>query len=197
MKHSPNYRSLAGLAAIVITSTACAGAVQTAESQEDNAMDVQSADMVVVNGTIWTGVAGAADAQAVAVRDGRIVAVGTDAAVRPLVGSGTRVVDAHGGMVVPGFIDTHVHFIDGGFPPRLRAAARRCTPQEFVARIRVRPHGAQRHVDPGGDWDHTNWGGELPTRNGSTPSRRTTRSGSTAWTATWRWPTRPHSRPPA
>jgi predicted amidohydrolase YtcJ len=118
-----------------------------------------------VNGVVWTGVAGAADAQAVAVRDGRIVAVGSDADVQALVGSETRVVDAHGGMVVPGFIDAHVHFVDGGFrlaSVQLRDAA---TPQEFVARIRdfaaTVPAGTWIL---GGDWDHTLWGGELPTR---------------------------------
>jgi predicted amidohydrolase YtcJ len=118
-----------------------------------------------VNGVVWTGEADAADAQAVAVRDGRIVAVGSDAEVRALVGSETRVVDAHGGMVVPGFIDAHVHFVDGGFrlaSVQLRDAA---SPQEFVARIRdfaaTVPAGTWIL---GGDWDHTLWGGELPTR---------------------------------
>jgi predicted amidohydrolase YtcJ len=125
----------------------------------------QAADLVVVNGVVWTGEAGAADAQAVAVRDGRIVAVGSDAAVRALVGSTTRVIDAHGGMIVPGFIDAHVHFVEGGFrlaSVQLRDAA---SPQEFVARIRdfaaTVPAGTWIL---GGDWDHTLWGGELPTR---------------------------------
>jgi predicted amidohydrolase YtcJ len=125
----------------------------------------QPADLVVVNAVVWTGERDAADAQAIAVRDGRIAAVGTDAAIRALVGPSTRVIDAAGGMVVPGFIDAHVHFIDGGFrlaSVQLRDAA---TPEEFIARIRdfarTVPEGTWIL---GGDWDHTLWGGELPTR---------------------------------
>jgi predicted amidohydrolase YtcJ len=125
----------------------------------------QPADLVVVNAIVWTGVRDAADAQAIAVLDGRIAAVGTDAAIRAFVGPSTRVIDAAGGMLVPGFIDAHVHFIDGGFrlaSVQLRDAA---TPQEFVARIRdfarTVPEGTWIL---GGDWDHTLWGGELPTR---------------------------------
>jgi predicted amidohydrolase YtcJ len=124
-----------------------------------------AADLVVVGGTVWTGVDGAPDARAVAVRDGRIVAVGSEAEVRRLVGAETRVVDAAGGMVVPGFIDSHVHFVDGGFrlsQVQLRGAR---TPAEFAARIRdyARTVPAGTWIT-GGDWDHSLWGGELPRR---------------------------------
>jgi predicted amidohydrolase YtcJ len=53
-------------------------------------------------------------ASALAVRDGRIVAVGPDALVRPLIGSSTRVIDLRGRTVTPGFQDAHVHPIHGG-----------------------------------------------------------------------------------
>jgi predicted amidohydrolase YtcJ len=66
-------------------------------------------------------------------------------------------------MVVPGFIDSHVHFIDGGFglsSVQLRDAK---TPAEFIARIKAFaatvPPGAWI---TGGNWDHEQWGGELP-----------------------------------
>ncbi len=120
---------------------------------------------LVITGTIWTGAPGAAPAEAVAVRGDRIVAIGPAAEIRALVGPGTRVIDAGDGLVVPGFIDTHVHFIDGGFrlaSVQLRDAA---TPEEFIARIaafaRTVPAGTWI---TGGDWDHQNWGGELPRR---------------------------------
>ncbi|HEX8317866.1 amidohydrolase [Longimicrobium sp.] len=124
-----------------------------------------AADLVVVGGTVWTGVDGAPDARAVAVRDGRIVAVGSEAEVRRLAGPETRVVDAAGSMVVPGFIDAHVHFVDGGFrlsQVQLRDAR---TPAEFAARIRdyARTVPAGTWIT-GGDWDHSLWGGELPRR---------------------------------
>jgi predicted amidohydrolase YtcJ len=126
---------------------------------------IAPADLVILNGTVWTGVEGAADAEAVAIRDGRIAAVGAVVDVRRHIGTGTRVIDAAGGMVVPGFIDSHVHFITGGFrlaSVQLRDAA---TKQEFVSRIRdYAATVAPGTWIEGGDWDHTLWGGELPTR---------------------------------
>ncbi|HEV2147264.1 MAG TPA: amidohydrolase [Longimicrobiaceae bacterium] len=124
-----------------------------------------AAELVVLGARAWTGDPARPDAEAVAVRGDRILAVGTDAEVRRLVGPATRVIDARGGMLVPGFIDAHVHFVTGGFrlaSVQLRDAA---TPTEFVARIR----DFARTVPPGtwitgGDWDHERWGGELPSR---------------------------------
>jgi len=120
---------------------------------------------IVITGTVWTGVRGAPLAEGVAIRGDRIIAVGSADDVRALAGANTRVIDARDGLVVPGFIDTHVHFIDGGFrlaSVQLRDAK---TPQEFIARIaafaRTVPAGTWI---TGGDWDHQNWGGELPTR---------------------------------
>ncbi|HEU4356501.1 MAG TPA: amidohydrolase family protein, partial [Actinomycetota bacterium] len=68
-----------------------------------------SADLVLVNGAVYTVDAARRWARAVAVKDGRIAAVGTDDDVRELVGSGTEVVDLRGRMVLPGFQDAHVH----------------------------------------------------------------------------------------
>ncbi|HET7460251.1 MAG TPA: amidohydrolase [Longimicrobium sp.] len=123
----------------------------------------ECADIVVVNAKVWTGVRGAPDAQGVAARDGRIVAVGSNQEVNRTVGPRTRVVDAGGKMVVPGFIDSHVHFITGGAAlasVQLRDAR---TPAEFTRRIR----DYARTLPPGawiteGNWDHSLWGGELP-----------------------------------
>src|SRR5688572_5793654 len=121
--------------------------------------------LAVVNARVWTGDERRPWADAVAVSGERIAAVGSSAEIRKLATAETRIVDAGGGMVVPGFIDTHVHFVDGGrrlASVQLRDAR---TPEEFTARIKAfvadRPRGTWI---VGGDWDHEQWGGELPSR---------------------------------
>lgn len=124
-----------------------------------------AADLVFRGGTVWTGVPDGPRAQALAVRDGRILVVGSDADVEEVTGPETRVVELGGRALLPGFIDAHTHFIDGGFKLAgvdLRDAA---TPEEFARRIGVYaatvPAGTWI---TGGDWDHELWGGELPRR---------------------------------
>jgi predicted amidohydrolase YtcJ len=68
-----------------------------------------SADLAFVNGAVSTMDAARRRGHAVAVKDGRIAAVGTDDDVRNLIGSGTDVIDLSGRMLVPGFQDAHVH----------------------------------------------------------------------------------------
>lgn len=71
------------------------------------------ADLVILNGRVLTMDEGHPRAEAVAVRNGDILAVGTTAEIRALAGPGTRVVDAGGNTVLPGFIDSHVHLFQG------------------------------------------------------------------------------------
>ena len=68
----------------------------------------------VVRGRIWTGDAEQPWAEAVAVRDDEVVAVGSRDEVARLIGDDTKVIDAGDGLVVPGLIDSHIHLIDGG-----------------------------------------------------------------------------------
>ena len=67
------------------------------------------ADLVVLDGKVLTVDAGSRVAEAVAIRDGVFVLVGTSAQARALVGPRTRVIDARGKTVIPGLIDSHVH----------------------------------------------------------------------------------------
>lgn len=71
------------------------------------------ADLVLVDANVVTGV-DEGRAQAIAVRDGAIVAVGSNRVARRHVGPDTRVVSLAGAMIVPGFVDAHVHPVTGG-----------------------------------------------------------------------------------
>lgn len=73
-----------------------------------------AADLVVVNGKIFVADSGGTIVHAIAVRDGKIVAAGSNVEVRALMGSGTRYIDAGGKLVTPGFNDAHIHIPAGG-----------------------------------------------------------------------------------
>jgi predicted amidohydrolase YtcJ len=77
-------------------------------------LGARPADLVFVNGAVYTVDAARRWARAVAIRDGGIVAVGTDDRVRELVGARTQVIDLRGRMLLPGFQDAHVHPPSGG-----------------------------------------------------------------------------------
>lgn len=121
--------------------------------------------LAIINARVWTGDSSRPTAEAVAVAGDRITAVGTTAEIRQMAGT-AEVIDAGGQFLVPGFNDTHVHFLDGGFrlaSVQLRDAATR---EVFVSRIaefaKTVPKGTWI---TGGDWDHQLWGGELPRRD--------------------------------
>jgi predicted amidohydrolase YtcJ len=122
--------------------------------------------LAIINARVWTGDPRQPWAEAVAVRGERLAAVGSSEEVKQHAGADTRVIDAQGSMLVPGFNDSHLHFLDAGFrlaSVQLRDAK---TPAEFIARIQAFaatvPAGTWI---TGGDWDHENWGGELPRRD--------------------------------
>lgn len=127
------------------------------------------AELILTGGVIWSGARPAEMAgeepTAIAIADGKVVAVGTDREIERLAGPRTQRIDLAGRRVVPGLIDSHAHFIDGGFDlagVQLRDAA---TPAQFSRRI---GDFAAAHPDEwvtGGQWDHELWGGELPRRD--------------------------------
>ncbi|MCB0281229.1 MAG: amidohydrolase family protein [Calditrichae bacterium] len=128
-----------------------------------NTNSTESADMIIKNGKIWTANPEMPEAEALAIRDDKIIAIGTNSDIEAFEKDGVPVIDAAGKMIVPGFIDSHVHFIEGGFrlaSVQLRDAS---TPEEFAKRIadfaKTIPAGTWI---TGGDWDHELWGGKLP-----------------------------------
>jgi len=86
------------------------------------------ADLVLLNGRIETLDPHGHVAQALAVKDGRILRIGSDAQVTPLVGETTRIIDLRGRTATPGLIDTHAHVLETGedelFHIRLDGVAR-------------------------------------------------------------------------
>jgi hypothetical protein len=88
------------------TASAFAGAAWPGRAA---AIDPRSADLIVRNARVYTFEPGAATTQAFAVRDRRIIAVGSNDAIAGLNGTGTELFDAGGMTIVPGFIDCHLH----------------------------------------------------------------------------------------
>ncbi len=125
-----------------------------------------SADLAFVNGAAYTVDAARSWAQAVAVRDGRIAAVGTDDDVRELIGPKTETLDLHGRMLLPGFQDAHVHPVGGGLD-RLRCELHDAYSKDAYLRI-IREY-AQAHPRSGwilgGGWSMAIFPGGAPTKD--------------------------------
>ncbi|MDX2043357.1 MAG: amidohydrolase [Acidobacteriota bacterium] len=125
-----------------------------------------SANLVLLNGKIWTVNDKQQEVEAVAVVGNRIAAVGSTKDIRRWIGANTKVIDLQGKRVVPGFNDAHVHFLDGGAglaAVQLRDAA---SQEEFRKRIGEFAAKLQKgRWVLNGNWDHENWRpANLPTR---------------------------------
>ncbi|KQZ32200.1 hydrolase [Mesorhizobium sp. Root552] len=72
-----------------------------------------TADLIVTNARVLTMDEDHPSAEAVAIRDGSILAVGTRAGIDALRGPATKVIDARGGSVIPGFVEAHMHLFSG------------------------------------------------------------------------------------
>ena len=145
-----------------IIATSAAMLITTAQAKEP----LLAPDLVIVNASIHTMDQARPTAEAVAILGNRIAALGSTPEIRALAGPGTRVIDAGGKLVFPGFNDAHVHFLMGGFSLAnvdLRDAQ---SPQEVARRLgeyaKKLPKG--RWI-LGGDWDHEKWpDAPLPTK---------------------------------
>jgi predicted amidohydrolase YtcJ len=121
-----------------------------AHSQAQNTPEHKSADLVLYNGNIVTVERSQPQAQALAVVGNRIVAVGSDAQIKPWIGPQTRAIDLHGMTAIPGLMDSHAHFLGtgeslseldvsarqaptwGAVVARVAAAVKRAKPGEWI-----------------------------------------------------------------
>lgn len=124
------------------------------------------ADQIII-GKIWTADPQQPWAEALAIQGDSLVAVGSEKEVMAWKGDKTDLTRFDTSqLILPGFIDTHTHFVEAGFglaSVQLRDAK---TKEEFIQRI----GDFAKTIKPGtwilgGTWDHENWGGELPDRN--------------------------------
>jgi predicted amidohydrolase YtcJ len=132
-----------------------------------DAQSKPSATLIVTNAAVYTVDKQRPKAEAVAVIGERIVAVGSRAEIDLWRGPQTKVIDADGKLLLPGFNDAHVHFIQGGAQLDQVQLTDAATPDEFAKRI-----AAQVKKTPkgewilGGRWDETKWPKpELPTKD--------------------------------
>jgi len=125
----------------------------------------QTSDMIITNARIWTGNAEEPFAEAMAISGDTLVAVGSNSEVMKYKSGAATVIDLGSRFVAPGFIDSHVHLLQGGSnlaSVQLRDAA---TPEEFIKRIKE--FAATQKPGTwilGGDWDGMGWE-SLPARS--------------------------------
>jgi predicted amidohydrolase YtcJ len=123
------------------------------------------AELVLVNGKIWTVAKDRPEVEALAVWHGRILATGSTAEIRRLAGPGTRTIDLKGRRVVPGFHDSHVHLLGSGM--RLSEVALKDAKGEAEFGKRLRAFDRKLPKNRwllGGEWDHDRtFKGKLPT----------------------------------
>ena len=151
MNLSQRITQLTGLAAMPLLLISCSPQTQEAE-------------LILTNAYIWTGNPEQPQAQGLAISGDTLLAVGSNEEILRLKGADTKLIDVDGRFIAPGFIDTHVHLVDGGFnliSVKLRDAK---SPEEFVERIAQ--YAAT--VPPGtwiigGEWDGSDWE-EVPSK---------------------------------
>jgi predicted amidohydrolase YtcJ len=126
-----------------------------------------TADLIVTNAKVWTVDKVNPGAEAVAILGDRIIAVGSNDDVAMLRGPATKVIDASGKLLLPGFNDAHVHFVSGGRSLDAVQLNDATSLEEFKRRVqeRVRMTPKGEWIESG-DWDETKWTpAKLPTKD--------------------------------
>ncbi|HLY61638.1 MAG TPA: amidohydrolase [Terriglobia bacterium] len=159
---------------LTMISAALAG-LSPLSAQNEPARLIRGADVVLLNGNIWTGELTPQDLarrnpgpriEAVAISNGRFLALGTSEQIKYYIGEHTQVIDLQGRLALPGFIDAHTHFVQGGFQLLTVDLKDAHTEAEFVKRLaeKAKTLPAGQWIQ-GGDWDEEAWpDAKLPTR---------------------------------
>lgn len=127
---------------------------------EKGGAPVIEADVLYYNGVVWAGAAQDIEPTAIAIKDGKVVYLGQ----QPEQVAASQRIDLAGRFVMPGIIDSHAHFLEGGaglLSVDLRDAS---TQAMFVERLVNAAQASPGRWILNGNWDHTLWGGELPDR---------------------------------
>lgn len=121
------------------------------------------ADLLVKNAIIYTSDDSLPFADSMAVRNGRILGIGSYSSVKDLAGQETQELNIKGKVVVPGFIDSHVHLIYGGLQ-MMRVELRGVNSKdEFVRKVKEAVRNKKQGFWVlGGGWNNDFWGGDLP-----------------------------------
>jgi predicted amidohydrolase YtcJ len=121
------------------------------------------ADLILVNGNVWTGDPGRPRAQALAVRATTLMAVGSNAEIRRLAEKHTEIIDLRGRFAAPGFVDAHLHLVEGSLGLDGLDLVGAPTAQEIRARVAA---FAKANPDApwitGRGWSYAAFGGGLP-----------------------------------
>jgi predicted amidohydrolase YtcJ len=143
--------SIPRIAAIVLAAVAATSSYSHAQTQP-------KADLIVVNGNVYTVDDARPRASAFAVRSGKIVFVGSDREARFLAGSATKVIDAGGRTVIPGMVDAHAHLLGLGNSLRNIQLAGSKTYEEVIAKVVERAKTAKPgEWILGRGWDQNLW----------------------------------------
>ncbi|HWC17232.1 MAG TPA: amidohydrolase [Terriglobales bacterium] len=131
-----------------------------------SAQEHPAAETIISNANVWTVDRNHPRAEAVAILNQRVVAVGTSAELDAWRGPQTRIIDAAGKLLLPGFNDAHVHFVSGGLQLDQVQLTDAKSREEFARRIGAQAKKLKKgEWILGGEWDEQNWSPpELPTQ---------------------------------
>lgn len=126
-----------------------------------------AAETIITNANVWTVDRNHPQAEAVAILGQRIVAVGTSTELDGWRGPQTKIIDAGGKLLLPGFNDAHVHFVQSGFQLDQVQLTDARTREQFVSRVAAQAKKLKKgEWMLGGEWDEQNWTpADLPTHD--------------------------------